>query len=195
MLIGVACVSCNRPVPGNEEQPEEAEAVVEQRTGFDPLDHSRDNQIIPSRYPLAANLGTSELGLVDHASRDMTTHGSVSVVPHAVDTANSQVFRIQLFTSQVYGDARQSAEIAEEIFDRSVYVDYEVPYFKVRVGDFNNRDVAEDYLLRARAAGYKEAWVVVTQTAVQQAAPLYQGKPAHNYQEEMQVDDNIGSDD
>ena len=70
-----------------------------------------------------------------------------------------------------------AVQVAEEIFDRPVYLDYEVPYFKIRVGSFFDRDQAEDYMMRARAAGYKEAWVVVTNVAVREAAPLYFDEP------------------
>ena len=90
-----------------------------------------------------------------------------------VDTINSQAFRVQLFTTKLYREAQEAVRTAEEIFDQSVYVDYEVPYFKVRVGSFADRDAAEDYQQRAKAAGYRNAWVVMVNVSIREATPLY----------------------
>ena len=65
--------------------------------------------------------------------------------------------------------ALSSMEAAEEVADRArrqftepVYVEYEPPLYKVRVGDFLLREPAEALLTRARAQGYEKAWVAET---------------------------------
>ena len=55
-----------------------------------------------------------------------------------------------------------------------MYVDYEVPNYKVRVGNFVDRNAAEDYQQRVRAAGYGNAWVVMVNIGIREVAPLYQ---------------------
>ena len=95
-----------------------------------------------------------------------------------IDTLNNQAFRVQILTTKVYGEARTALRVAEEIFDRPVFMDYEVPYFKLRVGNFAEREIAENYQQRARAAGYTNAWVVVVTVAVEEPAPLYEISPA-----------------
>lgn len=69
-------------------------------------------------------------------------------------------FRIHLLTSNMIGDARAASQIAEELFDQPVQIDYEVPYYKLRVGEFANRRMAEEYLIGVKRAGYPKAWVV-----------------------------------
>ena len=45
----------------------------------------------------------------------------------------------------------------------------------MRVGSFRSREEAEEYALRAKAAGYRDAWVVVVNVKVRQPALLYEG--------------------
>ncbi len=89
------------------------------------------------------------------------------------DSVNGQAYRIQLYTSKLYGEARHELRVAQEIFDRPVFLDYEVPYYKIRVGSFADRDKADEYLQRVKAAGYSTAWVVIVNVGVKEAAPLY----------------------
>ncbi|MBU0984142.1 MAG: SPOR domain-containing protein, partial [candidate division Zixibacteria bacterium] len=107
-------------------------------------------------------------------------------------SANNQAFRVQIFTSKLYNDARQALRVAEEIFDRQLYIDYEVPYFKVRVGSFDTRDAAEAYQLKAKAAGYGNAWVVLVTVGVVEAAPLYDDLPEPVFPEPVPFDSTAG---
>ena len=54
-------------------------------------------------------------------------------------------------------------------------MDYEVPYYKIRVGNFASREEAENYLPAAREAGYKTAWVVRAYVNVNTVEDLYDG--------------------
>lgn len=83
------------------------------------------------------------------------------------------VFRVQILTSQGFGEARKAAQVAEEIFDQPVHVDYEIPNFKVRVGDFADRGSAEEYRRVAQQLGYSNCWVVPVTIGVVEASPLY----------------------
>lgn len=69
-------------------------------------------------------------------------------------------FRIHLLTSTLIGQARSAEQVAAELFDQPVRLDYEVPYYKVRVGEFSLRAEAEAYLATVKKMGYDEAWVV-----------------------------------
>lgn len=119
---------------------------------FDPLGMTQDKQIVPERYPLAPPPDTTI---------ENDTVYVLSGTDSVIYQANMyETYRIQLFTSKTYGAAAKESKIAEEIFDRKVYLDYEVPYYKVRWGDFANSDEAEKYQPVAIEAGYKNAWVV-----------------------------------
>lgn len=170
-------VACNQPAPSGEETPPPPEETQLDGRGFDPLDLPRDRQIIPRVHPQAGAIeGRGALVDVVPEIRD-SLPGAVTEVPASADTLNGQAYRVQLFTSKVYGEARQEIAVAREIFDRPVYLDYEVPYYKVRVGSFGSRDEAEEYQQMAKTAGYRNAWVVMVNLGVKEAKPLYDEMP------------------
>lgn len=71
-------------------------------------------------------------------------------------------FRVQIGASTDRTGAEDLARVARTRTQDSVYVAYESPYFKVRVGDFSDRALALQMRDRLRANGYPEAWVVTT---------------------------------
>jgi len=140
---------------------------------FDPIELEEDLTIVPAEYPSDASIGTPDRSDSDTAT---TTIGGQSA--QASDSTDAlqvgdQVYRVQLFTSKLYGEAQKARKVAEEIFDRPVYLDYEVPYFKLRVGSFADRYEAESYLGRARGVGYEDAWVVAVNLNVKELNPMY----------------------
>jgi len=70
-------------------------------------------------------------------------------------------YRIQISASPAREDAQNVAMRARERFPYdSVYVYFQAPWYKVRVGDFETRNDAEAKLREARQKGYREAfWV------------------------------------
>ncbi|MCK4857775.1 MAG: SPOR domain-containing protein [candidate division Zixibacteria bacterium] len=167
---------CSRPQKPSDETQEADSGDRGYR--FDPLDLSQDLEIVPQKDPQSGEIG-GQLNTVNYeAPTDYTATDRAVGLPDAIDTLNHQAYRVQLFTSKLYGEARQALRVAQEIFDRPVFLDYEVPYFKVRVGSFSNREDGEDYQQRAKAAGYPEAWVVMVNVGVREPAPLYpEGTP------------------
>jgi hypothetical protein len=157
------------------ETPVETEPAYEDPRGFDPLEFPRDKEIVPREHPRSGDVIGKQV-IVEAAAdagREDTTGVAVAAPEPAIDSLNNQAYRVQLFTSRVYGDARQASRVAEEIFDQPVFVDYEVPNYKVRVGSFADRDGAEAYQQQARTAGYRNAWVVMVNVGVREVAPLY----------------------
>jgi len=173
LALLLACSGSTRKLA---ETPVPAESGPVDPRGFDPLELSRDREVVPSKYSRTGEIIGKQV-IVEaepsDAGMDSTESGLVGPVPQ-VDTLNNQVYRVQIFTSRVYGDARRAARVAEEIFDQPVYVEYEVPNYKVRVGGFGGRYDAEDYQQKAKAAGYRNAWVVMVNVGIKEVAPLYQ---------------------
>ena len=167
---------CSHPQKPSDETQEADSGDRDYR--FDPLDLSQDLEVVPQKDPKSGEIGGQlEAVELEAPTDDMATSRIVGL-PDAIDTLNHQAYRVQLFTSKLYGEARQVLRVAQEIFDRPVFLDYEVPYFKVRVGSFSDREDAEDYQQRAKAAGYPEAWVVMVNVGVTKPAPLYpEGTP------------------
>jgi hypothetical protein len=115
-----------------------------------PLELIADKVVVPEKYPLAVIGKPAE-------------ESYKKVLPDAPLDSSGQFresYQVQIFTSKLYGPAMKEFNVASEIFDQTVRMDYEVPYYKIRVGDFPTRERAEAYLKVVKAAGYDVTWVV-----------------------------------
>lgn len=150
LLAALTMVSCAlRRIEPQESKPEEKTTAG---PPFDPLMNPTDRVVVPEEYPVAP---------VQLAQTTDTLAIPGNVDSTAADTTSgpSEVYRVQVFTSRLYTEASREKAIAEEIFNLPVYLDYEVPYYKLRVGDFTTRGEAEDMLPEIKAIGYRNAWV------------------------------------
>jgi hypothetical protein len=72
-----------------------------------------------------------------------------------------QGFRIQIFSSSNVDETTLMKNIAVQKFlGDSIYVVYDAPVYKVRVGDFVNRYEANQRLPEFVEKGYRDAWIV-----------------------------------
>lgn len=71
-------------------------------------------------------------------------------------------FRVQIAASRDKSNAEEVARVARSRIPETIYVVFESPYYKVRVGDFSDRALALQLRDRLRGYGYDEAWVVTT---------------------------------
>jgi hypothetical protein len=177
LAVLLLLVGCRPAHKAAEEKGEERKPTYTDSREFDPLELPQDRQIIPDENPQTGAISGGTMIVETRPRADDSTLEQIGTVPGAADTLNNQVYRVQLFTSQYYNEARQALDVAEEIFDQPVFVDYEVPYFKVRVGNFASRLDAENYQQKAREVGYTSAWVVVVNLNVKEPAPLYEDLP------------------
>jgi len=70
-------------------------------------------------------------------------------------------FRIQILSTSNVDDAEVSKLTGQQLFlNDTVYVVYDPPVYKVRVGDFETRLQANRRLPDVQERGYKDAWVV-----------------------------------
>jgi hypothetical protein len=72
----------------------------------------------------------------------------------------AMVYRVQLYTTKDLSTAQAVGKEAKSDFGQDVQIDYEIPYYKVRVGVFNSPQAAEPVLQEARRLGYRGAWAV-----------------------------------
>ena len=73
----------------------------------------------------------------------------------------TQGFRVQIFASSSIDEANAAKAVAEEKAIRdSIYIVYDPPVYKVRVGDYATRFEANQHLTRLVNIGYPDAWVV-----------------------------------
>ena len=152
LLILFLAISCNRgtiqkSTPGEEQKPANAP--------FDPLATAADREVVPEVYP-------AEPSVSRKAGDTLMPPGGMAFGQYdsTVSTVSpTEVYRVQIFTSRLYAEAKREQALADEIFNLPVHLDYEVPYYKLRVGDFQTRGEAEDMVSEIKAIGYRNAWV------------------------------------
>lgn len=145
--------------------------------GFDPLELPQDTRIVPQLVPKRGDIKGVNSGIDTTSDTATTTTSTITTAAPQMDTLASQALRIQIHATEVFSDAKKEHRVAQEIFDQPVYLDYEVPYYKVRVGGFADRKEAENYLLKAKRAGYSNAWIVAVRVNTKEAEPLYEDIP------------------
>ena len=76
-------------------------------------------------------------------------------------------YRVQLFAGREQDRALDIKAAAESRFGISVYLVYEAPQYKVRVGNFVNRLQASELLNSIKLDGYRDAWIVRSQVEIE----------------------------
>ena len=71
-------------------------------------------------------------------------------------------YRIQIFESTVSSIARTEAKRFQNILGDSVYIDFEAPLYKLRIGNFIDRKKAEKAIESIVRLGAKDSWIVRT---------------------------------
>ena len=69
-------------------------------------------------------------------------------------------FRIQLLATQDRFNAEKFKSELEKIYKNKIYIIFEAPNYKVRVGDFINRKSAEEMRKNLSKEGYTTAWII-----------------------------------
>ena len=69
-------------------------------------------------------------------------------------------YRIQIFESTVASIALAEAKRFQNILGDSVYIDFEAPLYKLRIGNFVERKKAERAIESIERLGAKDAWIV-----------------------------------
>jgi len=72
----------------------------------------------------------------------------------------SEGYRVQVLATRYFERADSLAVIMNFFFSDSVYVDFEAPNYKVRIGDFTDRDSAESLQQELVQMGYNSAWIL-----------------------------------
>ena len=72
----------------------------------------------------------------------------------------SEGYRVQVLATRYFERADSLAVIMENTVSDSVYVDFEAPNYKVRIGDFIDRDSAESLQQELVQMGYNSAWIL-----------------------------------
>ena len=71
-------------------------------------------------------------------------------------------FRVQIFATQDRNKADQLQEDLALKFDEKIYIIFEAPNYKLRIGDFLDRDDAEILRMRLVSSDFPSSWIVRT---------------------------------
>jgi len=119
--------------------------------------HEYEREFDPSHYNAPFQLREEE------NERSDVDRGRLPL-PDPEETATTefmQGFRIQLYSSSDMETVQEVVHIADSIFtDHWTYVVYEVPFYKVRLGDFHTRLMANRALSQVINVGFRDAWIV-----------------------------------
>ncbi len=71
-------------------------------------------------------------------------------------------YRVQVMATRFYEKADSLRSVLTEYFGQEVYIDFEAPNYKVRVGNCLVRSQAEDLQKELENRGYSSAWIIRT---------------------------------
>ncbi len=108
--------------------------------------------------------------------------GNAAAGQNAPVEENRQIdgFRVQLFATNFIEKATLEKKEAEYLFAEdsiAVYIEFDSPMYKVRIGDCKTRDEAERYRRLARKKGYPTAFIVKTKINTNPVLPKRQDLP------------------
>ncbi len=75
-------------------------------------------------------------------------------------------YRVQVLSTRDHEEADTLQAQLQGSFPSEVYVTYDPPYYKVRVGNYLNRPLAEESQTRLKRMGFRRAWVIRTRVLV-----------------------------
>jgi hypothetical protein len=90
-------------------------------------------------------------------------------------------FRVQLLFTPEIDEANNIKNGVTPLVKEAVYVKFEAPYYKVRVGDCQNRLTANQLLKTLVDLGYKNAWIVPDKVHKNPQKPKDNAAPLDNY--------------
>jgi len=78
-----------------------------------------------------------------------------------------EVYRIQIFESSIASIARAEAKRFQNILGDTVYIDFETPLYKLRIGNYTVRKNAEKAIKTISRLGVKDSWIIRTKTTIE----------------------------
>ena len=90
--------------------------------------------------------GTSQLKILDSLKN--------------IQVSTREGFRLQIFESSSADEANRVLKKFNKSFSDSLYMIFEAPLYKIRYGNYINKQEAEDVKKDLRNKGYKNIWIV-----------------------------------
>ena len=78
-----------------------------------------------------------------------------------------EVYRIQIFESSIASIARAEANRFQNILGDTVYIDFETPLYKLRIGNYIIRKNAENAIKTISRLGVKDPWIIRSKSIIE----------------------------
>jgi hypothetical protein len=143
IIFFISCAATKETV--KEEIPEQKKAEFDE--SFDPMSLNDDDIIIDGQSKIEANLATADINGVNQELPFQEVDG----------------FRVQILATDNIETASLVEQEATDRFERGghkIYLIFEAPLYKIRVGDLKERFNAEELRDLAKQYGYKGAFIV-----------------------------------
>ncbi len=135
----------SEPVP--EGKSSEEKGYVED---FDPLTLDEEDVVVRPNEESPINEENEEGVVKPIPSEDLAFHEGEMI----------QGFRVQLLATTDENQARDAKKKAIFKFQSGVYLVFEAPHYKLRIGDCASRREAEELKKEASRNGFQDAWIV-----------------------------------
>ncbi len=111
------------------------------------FDASRIKDIQPNWRQITHSFLSTPMGVVDSSS---------------IDTTKQELdgYRLQVFATRYSQSADSLKTILESQTDKKIYIVFDAPVYKVRIGNFVSRNEAEIFQNEIKKRGYTSAWIV-----------------------------------
>jgi len=146
-------------------------------------DEAQKNRIIEDFDPETlneydVNVGIATTSNTEAANIDQILSGNAQTL--APEVKEIPGYRVQLISTRDEEEARAIKRDALFTFDENVYLTFDDPYYKVRVGDCSSRYQAEELQKEAVKKGFLDAWVVRTKIRNQPTPENHQNAESGN---------------
>jgi hypothetical protein len=150
-LLALLTAGCaHRKPPAVPQNAPQDTTYTRQNENFDPLSVKEEDAMKLPDSRLKTSTG-SAAGKSSHSGRK--THEAAG-------------FRVQLIATETEAEARDTEQKAMGDFTESVYLIFDPPNYKVRLGDCPTRAQANDLREKAVRLGYGNAWVIQSRVSL-----------------------------
>ena len=96
-------------------------------------------------------------------SKDLN-NGNILTDKNSIDSTQFIIegFRVQILSTIELHKAEQLQKNLSNILNQKIYIVFEAPNYKVRVGNFIDRNKAEDFRENVLNKGYTSSWIIRT---------------------------------
>jgi len=158
-IIVMFLMSCGSATEKGRDIPKPTGAIAVAESDFDPLKDTRDRTIITSE--MVANEDADDDTITDSDELNWAQVDSFLQAQNLEDSSLT-IYRVQLFASQYFTETNYEHQIAQEVFSDSVFIKYDLPYYKVLLGNTTSKDRGRRLLYNARSLGYYNSWLIET---------------------------------